>query len=80
MADMAEVTIRELRNHGGRVVDRVARGEHLTVTRDGVPVAELVPLRARGLDAATLLRRWAVLPPLGGDPRTDVDAVIDPTL
>jgi len=38
---MAEVTIRELRNHGGDVVDRVAAGERLIVTRDGRPVAEL---------------------------------------
>src|ERR1039457_110292 len=30
---MAEVTIRELRNHGGDVVDRVARGEPVTITR-----------------------------------------------
>ena len=32
---MAEATIRELGNHGGEVVDRVAAGERLTVTRDG---------------------------------------------
>lgn len=35
------VTIGELRNHGGDVVDRVATGETLTVTRSGKPVAEL---------------------------------------
>jgi len=38
---MAEVSIRELGNHGGEVIDRVARGEQLTVTRSGKPVAEL---------------------------------------
>lgn len=76
---MAEVTIRELRNRGGQVVDRVARGEHLTVTRDGAPVAQLLPLRPMGLDAATLIRRWSVLPRLE-DPRTDLDAVVDSTL
>ena len=47
------MTIRELRNHGGAVVDRVLAGEHLVVTRDGTPVAELRPVQRRGLGAAT---------------------------
>ncbi|MGH9170869.1 MAG: type II toxin-antitoxin system Phd/YefM family antitoxin [Acidimicrobiales bacterium] len=41
---MASVTIREVRNHGGDIVDRVERGETLTVTRDDRPVAQLSPL------------------------------------
>ena len=79
MADT--VTIRELRNHGGDVVDRVAAGESLVVTRSGEPVARLTPVRPRGLDAATLLARWRRLPVV--DPagfRADVDATIDPSL
>jgi prevent-host-death family protein len=78
---MAEVTIRELRNHGGEVIDRVQAGEHLTVTRSGKPVAELRPITRRGLDARTLLDRWRYVPHV--DPATfrrDVDAVIDPSL
>lgn len=78
---MAEVTIRELRNHGGDVVDRVAAGERLTVTRDGHPVAELHPARRPGLGAAALLARWRRLPQV--DPtrlRQDIDGVIDPSL
>jgi prevent-host-death family protein len=78
---MAEVTIRELRNHGGDVVDRVAAGERLTVTRDGRPVAELRPYRAAPLSAAALLLRWRRLPLLDADRlRRDVDSVIDPRL
>lgn len=78
---MTKVTIRELRNHGGEVIDRVAAGESVTVTRNGRPVAELRPLRGRGLSAEELVRRWRRLPPL--DPerlRSDIDAVIDPSL
>ncbi|MGQ0519936.1 MAG: type II toxin-antitoxin system Phd/YefM family antitoxin, partial [Actinomycetota bacterium] len=30
---MAEASIRELRNHGGEVIDRVAAGERVTITR-----------------------------------------------
>lgn len=78
---MAEVTIRELRNHGGEVVDRVARGEHLTVTRRGKQVAELRPIRAAAVPTAELVRRRARLPRV--DPvefRRDLDAVIDSSL
>lgn len=78
---MAEVTIRELRNRGGEVVDRVSRGERLTVTRDGEPVAMLLPVQRRGLGAAALIRRWALLPTAAGaNPRPELDAVVDPTL
>jgi antitoxin (DNA-binding transcriptional repressor) of toxin-antitoxin stability system len=38
--DMADVSIRELRNHSGEVVDRAARSERVTVTRRGKQVAE----------------------------------------
>lgn len=78
---MAEITIRELRNHGGDVVDRVAAGERLIVTRSGRPVAELRPIHAGRLTAAALLLRWRRLPAV--DPETfrrDVDATLDPAL
>ena len=78
---MGRITIRELRNHGGDVVDRVAAGECLTVTRSGRPVAELRPLPRPGLDAATLLDRWKHLPIVDPDSfRRDVDEVLDPAL
>lgn len=34
---------RDLRNHNAQIIDRVAAGESFTVTRDGVPVAEVIP-------------------------------------
>jgi prevent-host-death family protein len=78
---MAEVTVRELRNHGGRVLDRVQAGETLTVTRDGRPVAELRPLRKPPLDAATLVSHWRRLPPMDPESlRRDLDSIIDPSL
>lgn len=78
---MTHVTIRELRNKGGEVVDRVAAGERLTVTRGGRPVAELRPYRATPMSPAMLLRRWRRLPPIDArEIRRDVDAVIEPGL
>lgn len=78
---MAEVTIRELRNHGRAVIDRVQAGERLTVTRSGRPVAELRPLPRRGPSPAVLLSRRRHLPNV--DPyalRRDIDQVMDPSL
>lgn len=78
---MDTVTIRDLRNHGGEVVGRVEAGHHVTVTRDGRPVAELRPLRARGIGAAALLERWRRVPPVDAVGfRRDVDDVIDQSL
>jgi prevent-host-death family protein len=76
-----EVSIRELRNHGGDVVDRVAAGERLTVTRSGKPVAELRPVGRPGVTAEVLLERWRRLPRVDPDRlREDVDEVLDPSL
>ncbi|MDR2974860.1 MAG: type II toxin-antitoxin system prevent-host-death family antitoxin [Propionibacteriaceae bacterium] len=41
---MSTVSVRDLRNHGGEPLARVQRGESLTVTSDGHPVARLTPL------------------------------------
>jgi prevent-host-death family protein len=77
---MAHVSIRDLRNHGGEVVDRAARGEQITITRSGREVAELRAIRPP-LSAEALLRRWNGLPPVDAKSlRTDVDRLLDPAL
>lgn len=78
---MDQVSVRELRNHGGDVLDRVEAGERLTVTRNGKPVAELVPIDRRELPLDEILRRASTLPPV--DPRAlraDIDALLDTRL
>jgi prevent-host-death family protein len=75
---MSDVTIRDLRNHGGEVVDRAARGEQITITRGGKPVAELRPTAPTALTAEALLARWRSLPAV--DPvrlRADLDELLD---
>lgn len=75
---MVNVTIRELRNKGGDVVDRVARGEQITITRAGKPVASLRPIDADTLPADVLLSRWQQLPSVDPDGlRADIDEVLD---
>ena len=78
---MTDVTIRELRNKGGEVIERVIGGEVLTVTRDGIPVAQLSPLPRKPLSAEALLERHRGLPPLDLDEiRRELDEIIDPAL
>lgn len=78
---MEKVSVRELRNEGGQVLARVARGESLMVTMDGRPVAELRPLPAPRRSASELVRRRRALPRV--DPRrlrADVDRLLDGSL
>jgi antitoxin (DNA-binding transcriptional repressor) of toxin-antitoxin stability system len=75
---MADVSIRDLRNHGGEVVDRAARGEEITITRSCKAVAELRAISSPVLSAGALLTRWRRLPPV--DPtllREDIDRLLD---
>lgn len=73
--------MRELRNKGAEVIERVERGETLTVTRNGRPVAELRPLPRPRYDTATLIERWRHLPQIDYDRlRRDIDEIIDPSL
>jgi antitoxin (DNA-binding transcriptional repressor) of toxin-antitoxin stability system len=78
---MTTVSVRDLRNHGDEVLDTVARGESVTVTRDGIAVAELRPLPRRGPSAAQLVERRRHLARI--DPerlRQDLDTLLDPAV
>jgi prevent-host-death family protein len=78
---VAEVSIRELRNRGGDIVDRAARGEPITITRAGKAVAELRPVSHPPLAAETLVARWRGLPPLDLDAlRADLREIRDPSV
>jgi prevent-host-death family protein len=78
---MEDITIRDLRNRGGDVVNRVLAGECLTVTRAGKPVAQLRPLPRTGVDSKTLLSRWKNLPMVDGAAfRNEVDDLLDAEL
>jgi antitoxin (DNA-binding transcriptional repressor) of toxin-antitoxin stability system len=72
------ITQRELRNASGEIMRALDRGEDFIVTRNGIPVGELRPVRRRFVDRAVLLETFARVAPI--DPaqfRADVDAILD---
>jgi antitoxin (DNA-binding transcriptional repressor) of toxin-antitoxin stability system len=73
------ITQRELRNESGRIMRALDKGKSFIVTRNGVPVGELIPLRQRvfvSADAAQAAFVGAPRVALGRF-RQDVDVVID---
>jgi prevent-host-death family protein len=73
--------VRELRNNGGAVLDRVERGESVIVTRDGHPIAELRPLPRRSARPTELIERRKRLPRVNPESlRRDIDAAINASL
>jgi len=78
---MNTVTVRELRNHGGDVLARVERGEALTVTNSGRPVARLVPLPGLSPRPDELVARWRRLPAMDAARlRADLDVLFEAEL
>lgn len=78
---MSDVSIRDLRNRGGDIVERAARGEEITITRSGKPVAQLRSTERPPLSLDMLVSRRQHLAAV--DPwrlRRDVDATLDPSL
>ncbi|MEO8681931.1 MAG: hypothetical protein ABI665_22985 [Vicinamibacterales bacterium] len=73
------ITQRELRNDSGRVMRALDQGTAFIVTRNGVPVGELRPIRRRAfVPAEAAIAAFAGAPRLArGRFRKDVDAVID---
>ena len=75
---------RELRNDNARVIDEVVAGESFVVTRNGVPVAELHPIRA---PRRTVVPRYTIANFIDTGPgidkelfRADLDNLINPVL
>ncbi|MGA8745513.1 MAG: type II toxin-antitoxin system prevent-host-death family antitoxin [Solirubrobacterales bacterium] len=76
---VTKVSIRELHNHGGELIDRASRGERITITRSGKEVAELRPLGREELSSEELIDRFKQVPRADYDQlRGDLDTTIDP--
>ena len=76
---VGEITQRELRNQSGEIMRALDRGEAFVVTRNGVPVGELMPLRHhRFVAAEAAMAVFATAPAIDvGTFRTDVDSVLN---
>jgi antitoxin (DNA-binding transcriptional repressor) of toxin-antitoxin stability system len=74
-----EITQRELRNGSGEIMRALDRGESFVVTRNGVPVGELAPLkRRRFVGGEAAVAAFAGAPRLEPERlRADLDAVLD---
>ncbi len=74
-AELQAITQRELRNDSGEIMRRLDQGEAFTVTRNGTPVGELIPLRRRQfVSAEAAIAAFRAAPSLdGGRFRDDVD-------
>jgi antitoxin (DNA-binding transcriptional repressor) of toxin-antitoxin stability system len=74
-----DLTQRELRNDSGEIMRALDAGETFRVTRNGVPVGELTPVRRRRYVAReTALAAFATAAAIDADRfRADVDERLD---
>jgi|GEM_PF-450504 len=73
---MSTVTAREANQHFSKILDAAARGEEVTITRRGKPVAKLVPVASQeetAAAAAATARRAALERPARGYPGKAVE-------
>jgi prevent-host-death family protein len=77
-----EITQRELRNNSGEIMRQLDRGHSFVVTRNGVPVGELSPLRRdRFIGAAAAVAAFKSAPRVDFDHlRAGLDAVANQDL
>jgi len=62
------ITQRELRNGSGEIMRRLDEGESFVVTRNGVPVGELTPLRRfRFVSVEAVVQIFRTAPPIDAD-------------
>ena len=74
-----EITQRELRNESGDIMRGLDRGESYVVTRNGVPVGELLPIRrSRFVTADVVIAAFSSAVAIDSARfRSDVDRAID---
>jgi prevent-host-death family protein len=70
------ITQRELRNDSGEIMRRLDQGESFIITRNGVPIGKLTPLRRhRFVPAAAAVEIFRAAPAIDANRfRTDLDA------
>lgn len=76
---MRVITQRELRNNSGAIMRALDRGDTFVVTRNGVAVGELAPIRQRRfVPVEAVLEVFEGSPPIDRKRfRRDVDSIVD---
>lgn len=64
--ERAAISSRDLTRRTASVLDRVERGERLIVTRDGEPVAEIIPIDRSERALARWVKDGIIAPPPAG--------------
>jgi len=73
-----QVTQRQLRNESGKIMRALDRGETFVVTRNGVPVGELQPLKRQFVPAETAVAAFRRAPSIAPKRfRRDVDRYLN---
>jgi antitoxin (DNA-binding transcriptional repressor) of toxin-antitoxin stability system len=77
-----EITQGELRNNSGEIMRKLDEGEALIVTRNGVPVGDLAPLRRHSfITAEAAVALFGAAPPIDAEQfRTALDSVVSQDL
>lgn len=72
------ISQRELRNHSAEIMRALDRGERFIITRNGVPVGELRPVRRRFVGRAAIEAAMAGAPAIDAARfRADLDSIVD---
>ena len=73
------ISQRELRNNSAEIMRALDRGEQFIITRNGVPVGELRPLRRRFVGRAEVEAAMVDAPPIDAHRfQAEVDSVPEP--
>lgn len=77
MSNMKSATVRELQHHLSALLERVGRGEEITITKRGKTVARLVPAaprraRVQWPDSAARMKRLFPAGPPPGQPPSEI--------
>lgn len=72
------ISQRDLRNNSGEIMRALDRGEEFIITRSGVPVGELRPIRRHFVGHAAIGAAMAGAPPIDARRfRRDLDTILD---
>jgi prevent-host-death family protein len=73
-----EITQRQLRNDSGEIMRALDRGESFIVTRNGVPVGELIPYRRAFVPTREVIAAFRGVPRVDwAQMKREIDAYVD---